>query len=84
MVIGPDSATHMRQYWQQHGYEFPAIADPSGKILAQLGQEVNWFKLGRMPALLSIRSDGEMVPVHWGKSMRDLPSIAQALAVLGL
>jgi peroxiredoxin len=82
VAIGPDSAERLRQYWDRHHIPFRAVADPSGALLAQWGQEVSWRRLGRMPALAAVAKDGQIVHTHHGRSMADLPDIDAALSRL--
>lgn len=83
IAVGPDDAKAFHTYFERESLPFRGVPDPGGKVLALLGQEVNWFKLGRMPALLAVTSDGEVVHVHKGGSMRDLPDLDAAVAALG-
>lgn len=57
---------------------FWAIADPSGTVLHALGQEVHWWRLGRLPAFMGIDADGHIAYRHWGRSMRDWPDFDEA------
>lgn len=50
---------------------FQAVADQ--KLLQLLGQEINWLKMGRMPALILVDRTGRILYEHHGQSMRDLP-----------
>ena len=81
-MIGPDDAAAFTRYFDGHHLPFRGVPDRGGQLLAQLGQEVNWLRLGRMPALLAVARDGEIVHVHHGGSMRDLPDVDRALAAL--
>jgi peroxiredoxin len=82
VAFGPDAPAAFRAYFARERLPFRGVPDPGGRLLARLGQEVNWFRLGRMPALLAVRGDGEVVHVHRGRSMRDLPDVDAALAAL--
>lgn len=82
-VFGPDGPRAFADYFARERMPFRGIPDPDGRLLALLGQEVNWLRLGRMPALLAVDAGGEVVHVHKGQSMRDLPSWDAALAALG-
>lgn len=84
VAFGPDGPSAFRAYFARERLPFRGVPDPGGRLLAQLGQEVNWLRLGRMPALLAVRADGEVVHVHRGRSMRDLPDVDAALAALGV
>ena len=84
VAVAPDPPDRVAAYWTAHQIPFRVVADPDGRLLSQLGQEVNWWRLGRMPALLAVGRDGAVVHVHHGRSMRDLPDIDRALAALGV
>jgi peroxiredoxin len=84
VAIGPDGPDAFRDYFGRNGLPFTGVPDPGGKLLGLLGQEVNWLKLGRMPALLAVARDGHVAHIHKGRSMRDLPDFARALEALGL
>jgi hypothetical protein len=75
VVIGPDSAEAMRR----QNLPCPVIADPEGRLLARLGQENRWYRLGRLPALLAVAPGGTVVWRHFGQSMSDLPSLDEAI-----
>ena len=54
VVVGPEDAAAFRDYWQQHKLPFIGLPDPTASVLKLYGQEVNLFKLGRMPAQVII------------------------------
>lgn len=78
LVVAPDSAQRIQQYYQAHEMHFSTVSDPKGELLKVLGQEINWLKLGRMPGLIGIDRDGHLVVRHRGKSMSDLPDFTVA------
>lgn len=82
LVISPDSATHVQKYWEDHHLNFRAIADPEGHLLKILGQEVNWLRFGRMPAMLTVNKSGHIVHQHLGRTMKDLPNWESAMQAL--
>jgi peroxiredoxin Q/BCP len=45
-------------------------------------QEVNLFKLGRMPLVTVVDADGLIRYAHYGASMSDIPSNAELLDVI--
>ncbi len=61
---------------------FVGCADIGSKIAAQYHQEVNWLKLGRMPAVLVIDKTGRLRFVEYGESMSDIPPNDRLLNVL--
>jgi peroxiredoxin Q/BCP len=51
-------------------------------VLKRYGQEVNLFKLGRMPAMLVVDRQGMARFVHYGHSMQDIPDNEQVLSLI--
>ena len=50
IVVGPENAKAFAAYSEQHDLPFIGLPDPKASVLKLYGQEVNLFKLGRMPA----------------------------------
>jgi peroxiredoxin len=50
--------------------------------LKLFGQQVKIFKLGRQPAQMLIDKKGILRFVHYGHSMKDIPSPAEMIALL--
>lgn len=73
VVVGPDNAKKFKEYWEENGLEFYGLPDESHSVLKLYGQEVNLFKLGRMPAQMLIDKEGTFRYVHFGSSMKDIP-----------
>lgn len=73
VVVGPEDAAAFARYWQQNTLPFIGLPDPHASVLKLYGQEVNLFKLGRMPAQVIIDKDGFVRYVHYGHSMADIP-----------
>ena len=73
VVIGPEDAESFQKYWKKEDLPFIGLPDPKHKILKLYGQEVNLFKLGRMPAQMLIDKPGMLRYVHYGHSMADIP-----------
>ena len=61
---------------------FIGLPDPEHKVLKLYGQEVNLFKLGRMPAMVIIDKTGQARFVHFGHSMSDIPGNREVLQTL--
>lgn len=74
VVVGPEGAKEFKQYWKDKRLPFIGLPDPEHSILKRYGQEVNLFKLGRMPAQVIVDKQGIARFVHYGKSMSDIPS----------
>ena len=71
-----------RAYWLKHDLPFIGLPDPDHKILKLYGQEVNIFKLGRMPAQVIVDIKGMVRFVHYGHSMTDIPPNSEILSIL--
>ena len=82
VVVGPEDAQAFAEYWRQHKLPFTGLPDPKASVLKLYGQEVNLFKLGRMPAQVIIDKNGIARYVHYGHDMSDIPSNAELLELL--
>lgn len=82
LVVGPENAGAFTEYWEEHDLPFTGLPDPKHSVLKTYGQEVNLFKLGRMPAQVIIDKAGTVRYVHYGHSMRDIPENVEVLALL--
>jgi len=82
VVVGPESAQAFRDYWHQHDLPFVGLPDPHHSVLKLYGQEVNLFKLGRMPAQVLVDRQGIARYAHYGHSMSDIPANQELLALL--
>ncbi|MEI2622953.1 MAG: hypothetical protein V9G23_02875 [Giesbergeria sp.] len=65
----------------QEALPFIGLPDPKASVLKLYGQEVNLFKLGRMPAQVLIDKAGIARYVHYGHSMSDIPENEELLAL---
>lgn len=81
LVVGPDNAEAFAEYWQRESLPFVGLPDPGHSVLRLYGQEVNLFKLGRMPAQVLIDKGGVARYVHYGHSMSDIPKNEELLAL---
>lgn len=82
VVVGPEGAEAFKQYWESEALPYIGLPDPNHQVLKLYGQEVNLFKLGRMPAQVIIDKAGQARFVHYGKSLQDIPDNEQVLALL--
>ena len=82
VVVGPDSESAFRDFWQKEDMPVIGLADPSHAVARRYGQEVKLLKLGRMPALMVIDESGVVQYKHYGDAMSDIPANAELLAVL--
>ncbi len=81
VVVGPENAQKFAEYFSANALPFTGLPDPSASVLKLYGQEVNLFKLGRMPAQVLIDKAGVARFVHYGHDMTDIPENAEILAL---
>lgn len=82
IVVGPEDSKAFEVYWRENDLPFIGLPDPKASVLKLYGQEVNLFKLGRMPAQLIIDKSGIVRFVHYGHSMSDIPKNVEVLELL--
>lgn len=82
LVLGPEGLDAFRAYWAKEDLPFIGLPDPQRTVLNLYGQQVNWFKLGRMPAQVLVDQSGIARFAHYGDSMSDIPNNADLLALL--
>jgi len=84
VVVGPENPGSFAEYWARESLPFIGLPDPAHSVLKLYGQEVNLFKLGRMPAQVIVDKQGQVRFVHYGHAMSDIPENAELLALLDL
>lgn len=84
VAIGPDGPRAFLKYWTENSLPFTGCPDIGSKVSDRFYQEVNLFKLGRMPALFVIDHQGRIRYSHYGDSMSDIPSNETVLNVLDM
>ena len=82
VVLGPENAKAFEEYWHSNQLPFVGLPDPKASVLKLYGQEVNLFRLGRMPAQVIVDRAGTARFVHYGHSMADIPENQEVLALL--
>ena len=82
IVVGPENALAFKTYWQNNDLPFIGLPDPSASVLKLYGQQVNLFKLGRMPAQVIIDKTGVARFAHYGHSMAVIPENDELLELL--
>lgn len=82
LAIGPDSAAEFRRYWKKENLPYAGLPDPAHRVARLYHQEVNLFKLGRMPLLCVVDMQRRIRYVHYAASMSDIPSTQILLRVL--
>jgi peroxiredoxin len=81
VVVGPEDANAFADYFRKEFLPFIGLPDPKASVLKLYGQEVNLFKLGRMPAQVLIDKAGVARYVHYGHNMSDIPKNEELLAL---
>jgi peroxiredoxin Q/BCP len=74
LAVGPNSPSAFEQYWGNERIPFIGLPDPDHAVARMYRQEVNLFKLGRMPLNCIIDTDGFVRFAHFGASPKDIPS----------
>ncbi|MCE9646152.1 MAG: redoxin domain-containing protein [Chloroflexi bacterium] len=82
IAIGPDTLTSFQSYWAKENIPFIGLPDPDHLVSNLYRQEVNLFKLGRMPLNCVVDVMGRIRFVHYGASMRDIPDNQEFLNVI--
>ena len=73
MAVGPDGPGAFGFYWRTQRLPFIGLPDPNHVVARRFKQEVNPFKLGRMPLVCVIDAEGMVRFAHRGASMTDIP-----------
>ena len=81
LVVGPENASSFASYFSKNNLPFIGLPDPKHQVLKKYGQEVKIFKFGRMPAQVFVDKNSVVRYVHYGKSMSDIPSNEDLLAI---
>ncbi len=82
LAVGPNTEAAFQQYWAKEKIPFIGVPDPEHRIAVMYRQEVNLFKLGRMPLVCVVDKDGRIRYAHYGASMSDIPENQVLLGVL--
>jgi len=82
IIVAPEDRQTLRAYWQREELPFVGLSDPLHVVADRYGQEVNTFKLGRMPALFVVDKIGRLRYQHYGRNMGDIPRNAEILQLL--
>ena len=82
LAIGPDSLEKFETYWMEHNIPFPGLPDSDKQVSKIYKQEVNLFKLGRMPLNTVVDRKGFIRYIHYGYSMSDIPDNETLLEVI--
>jgi peroxiredoxin Q/BCP len=82
LAVGPSDETTFKRYWSNERIPFVGLPDPEHSVASMYRQEVNLFKLGRMPLNCVVDKNGYVRYVHYGASMQDIPSNEELLNVI--
>jgi len=74
LAVGSNPPATFEQYWRNENIPFIGLPDADHKVARMYRQEVNLFKLGRMPLNCIVDRRGYIRFAHYGASMRDIPS----------
>ena len=82
LAVGPNSLSAFEQYWTNEKIPFIGLPDADHRVARMYKQEVNLFKLGRMPLNCVVDTRGYIRFAHYGASMQDIPSNEELLHVI--
>jgi len=82
LAIGPNLPLVFKQYWKNENIPFIGLPDPDHSVTRIYKQEVNLFKLGRMPLNCILDAERYVRFAHYGRSMSDIPSNKELLHVI--
>ena len=82
LAIGPDTLERFVSYWGENNIPFPGLPDPNKQVSKLYKQEVNLFKLGRMPLNTVVDRKRYIRYIHYGYSMSDIPENETLLGVI--
>lgn len=82
VVIGPDNAESYKKHWEKYQLSFVGLPDDQHRVLKLYGQQVNLFKMGRMPGQMIVDKKRFLRYVHYGHSMEDIPENKEILELL--
>ncbi|MDO8754564.1 MAG: aminotransferase class I/II-fold pyridoxal phosphate-dependent enzyme, partial [Anaerolineales bacterium] len=80
VLVNPNSPTG--QYWEKENIPFIGLPDLDHTVAREYRQEVNLFKLGRMPLNCIVDIEGRIRSAHYGSSMSDIPDNETFLNVI--
>ena len=82
LALGPNSPAAFEQFWKNEQIPFIGLPDLEYRVAKMYRQEVNLFKLGRMPLNCVVDANGYIRFAHYGASMRDIPTNDELLQVI--
>jgi peroxiredoxin Q/BCP len=82
LAIGTDSPGAFQEYWKKENIPYIGLSDPTASVPRLYKQEVNLFKLGRMPLNCVVDTEGKIRYLHYGSNMTDIPDNKTFLNVI--
>jgi len=82
LAVGPNPLATFEEYWRNEEIPFVGLPDSEHRVALQYRQEVNLFKLGRMPLNCIVDAKGYIRFAHYGASMQDIPTNEALLEVI--
>ena len=82
LAIGTDTLDSFQAYWKKENIPYIGLSDPKASVPRMYRQEVNLFKLGRMPLNCVIDLEGKIRYLHYGSNMTDIPDNETFLNVI--
>lgn len=82
IAVGPNPPVTFMQYWRNERIPFIGLPDPDHSVALTYRQEVNLFKLGRMPLNCVVDANGYIRYAHYGASMKDIPTNEELFQVI--
>ena len=82
LAVGPDGPGAFGLYWRSEKLPYIGLPDPDHRVARLYKQQVNLFKLGRMPAVLVVDPAGLVRFAQYGTSMSDIPENRTVFEVL--
>ncbi len=72
VVICPEKRESVVKFTEKTPLDLNLVSDSKHIIANRYNQQVNWLKLGRMPAQIVIDKNGKKVFEHFSNSMSDI------------
>ena len=82
LAVGPNDMDSFKKYWKKENIPFVGLPDFDHVVAKEYRQQVNLFKLGRLPLNCIVDIEGRIRFVHYGSSMSDIPDIETFLSVI--
>lgn len=82
IAVGPNDMDTFKKYWEKENLPFIGLADPGHKVALLYRQEVNIFKLGRMPLNGIVDKNGRIRYIHFSAFTSDIPDNETFLSVI--